>query len=838
VVDFSKRLGSKKRGQKPIDPIEIYDTLDRASDKGPLRPSQKAVLKEWFSNRRAQRDVIVKLHTGQGKTLIGLLTLLSKLNEGLGPAVYLCPNNFLVDQTVEQAAEFGITCVVADPELPSEFVDAEAILVTSVQKLFNGITRFKLAPQSQDVGAIVMDDSHACMDTIRENCTIKVPKDHTAFQRLITLFAGALKHQGSGTFAEIEAGKYDSLLPVPYWDWIERADDTTNLLSKDSDTEELRYVWPLIKDNIRECVCVVSGHGLEITPYMPPLGRFGSYTDARHRLFMSATVTNDAFLVKGLGLTPKTITDPLTYKDEKWSGEKMILLPSMLDDSLNRQAIVAAMAKPSSRRKYGVVVLTPSFAKAEEWMQKGAKVAKANTIFQNIDDLKDGKTSQTLIIANRYDGIDLPDDACRILILDSPPYAQSLIDTWIETCRSGSDVVLTRIARTIEQGLGRAVRGERDYCVIVLLGPDLVNTVRTKKMRAFFSPQTRAQIEIGLEIAQYAKDDITDGVEPLEALLRLISQSLKRDESWKEFYADRMENVAVQPADARALEIFAAEMKAEEEFQKGDPSRALKSVQTIIDNFVSGEVDKAWYLQQMARYTYQTSKSESNDLQIAAHHKNRYLLKPKHGMKIAKLKLVGEKRLERIKQWLAGFENPEQMLLHVDDVFGRLQFGVKAEQFEAALDEMGKALGFETQRPDKEWKEGPDNLWAVREGQFFLFECKNQAEPQKTEINKDESGQMNNSCAWFKSNYPGAQCKSTMISRVKELNKAAGFNYEVEIMRPNKLEKLRKTAKAFFMTFKDKDLGDISEEKLTKRLEDHRLTLLDLMSEYTEKPTT
>ena len=257
--------------------------------------------------------------------------------------------------------------------------------------------------------------------------------------------------------------------------------------------------------------------------------------------------------------------------------------------------------------------------------------------------------------------------------------------------------------------------------MIVLLRPDLVNTVRTKKMRAFFSPQTRAQIEIGLEIAQYAKDDITDGVEPLEALLRLISQSLKRDESWKEFYADRMENVAVQPADARALEIFAAEMKAEEEFQKGDPSRALKSVQTIIDNFVSGEVDKAWYLQQMARYTYQTSKSESNDLQIAAHHKNRYLLKPKHGMKIAKLKLVGEKRLERIKQWLAGFENPEQMLLHVDDVFGRLQFGVKAEQFEAALDEMGKALGFKTQRPDKEWKEGPDNLWAVREGQFFLF---------------------------------------------------------------------------------------------------------------------
>ena len=559
MVDFSKRLGNKKRAQKLLNPLEIYETLDRASDKGPLRPSQKAVLKDWFSTRKNEKDVIIKLHTGQGKTLIGLLVLQSKLNEGLGPAVYLCPNNFLVDQTVEQAAEFGITCVVADPDLPSEFLDGEAILVTSVQKMFNGITRFRLAPHSEDVGAIVMDDSHACMDTIREKCTIKIPQEHKAFQRLIALFAGSLKHQGTGTFADIEAGKYDSFLPVSYWDWIERADDVTSMLSKDSASEELRYVWPLLKDNIRDCMCVISGHGLEIAPNLPPLGRFGSYANARHRLFMSATVTNDAFLVKGLGLTPKIITNPLTYKDEKWSGEKMILIPSMLDESLTRDILVGSMATPSPKRKYGVVAITPSFPKAQDWGQQGAVVAKTDTIFGLIDDLKAGKCGQTVAIANRYDGIDLPDDACRILILDSLPYAQSLIDTWVETCRSGSDVVLTRVARTIEQGLGRAVRGERDYCVVILLGPDLVNTVRTKKMRSFFSPQTRAQIEIGLEIAQFAKDDISDGAEPLEALFRLINRSLKRDDSWKEFYADRMKEVEIQAADPKALEIFAAE---------------------------------------------------------------------------------------------------------------------------------------------------------------------------------------------------------------------------------------------------------------------------------------
>ena len=80
MVDFKKRLTNKDL-PKVLDPVEIYDTLDRASDKGPLRPAQLAVLSEWYESRRNERDVILKLHTGQGKTLVGLLLLQSKLNE-------------------------------------------------------------------------------------------------------------------------------------------------------------------------------------------------------------------------------------------------------------------------------------------------------------------------------------------------------------------------------------------------------------------------------------------------------------------------------------------------------------------------------------------------------------------------------------------------------------------------------------------------------------------------------------------------------------------------------------------------------------------------------------
>jgi replicative superfamily II helicase len=102
LVDFKKRLAGKKAERARPIRSSLYDTLDRAHDKGPLRPAQAAVLKVWFASHREQQDVILKPHTGQGKTLIGLLMLQSQLNNGKGPAVYLCPDNFLIEQTIEQ----------------------------------------------------------------------------------------------------------------------------------------------------------------------------------------------------------------------------------------------------------------------------------------------------------------------------------------------------------------------------------------------------------------------------------------------------------------------------------------------------------------------------------------------------------------------------------------------------------------------------------------------------------------------------------------------------------------------------------------------------------------
>jgi len=824
MVDFAKRLTGKP-SSKATDPIEIYDKLDRASDKGPLRPAQIAVLTKWHQSLREKRDTIVKLHTGQGKTLIGLLMLQSKLNELGEPAVYLCPNNFLIKQTCSQAAQFGVKFCESDGgDLPQEFLDGKAIYITSIQKMFNGLSKFGIGSRFVKTSTLLMDDCHACIDAIRDAFTIKLDRKHAAYQSILNLFSQGLEDQGLGTFLDVKTGNPEAFLPVPYWDWVGKNSEVAAILSKVSSDDEVKFAWPLLKNSLEHCFCVIGGGSLEIQPHLPPLDLFGSYFNAKTRVFMSATVSDDSFLVKGLRLSKETILNPLVYDQEKWSGEKMILLPALLHEDLKTTEIVDAFARQDTKRRFGIVVLAPSFKSAEKWKQKGAIVATAKTIESEIAKLRDGKYSDTLVIVNRYDGIDLPDSSCRLLIFDSTPYSESLVDLHSESCRAESEIVALKTARSIEQGLGRSVRGEKDYSVILITGAGLVKTIRNQTTRKFFSNQTRAQVEMGLAVTEMAREELRKEMPPLQALSSVIFQCLNRDEGWKDYYAQQMDAIEPLKIGASIVEVFEKELKAEEAFQKGAASQAVAELQDLIDHIDLNESDKRWYMQEIARYTYSFDKEDSNKLQKAAHYVNKFLLKPRFGMLVDRL-VVSQKRVGGIIKWVKISENHEQLMLAVEEILSGLEFGVKADRFEACFDSLGKALGFTCERPDKEWKEGPDNLWALEDGKYLLVECKNEVLEGRTEINKGESGQMNNACAWFAKNYEGAGSVNILIIPTNQIAAAAGFNEPVFVMSDRELKKLRSNVRNFFRKFQSVDWNDCSEEVIQGWLNFHELSV-------------
>jgi len=835
VVNFKKRLSGKKT-EKAIDPVKLYDTLDRAHDKGPLRPAQLSVLSNWFDSHRDARDVIVKLHTGQGKTLIGLLMLQARLNDKQGPAVYLCPDNFLIEQTCEQARQFGIATCMADPDLPDEFFNSKKILVTSVQKLFNGLTKFGLNQRSEDVGTILMDDAHTCADRIRKACSIRISKSEQTYSLLKTLFADDLEQQGIGTYADISNHKRDAILPVPYWAWLQHESDVARILSSQAQTKSVKYAWPLLRDMLRHCQCVISGEAIEIEPYIPPLNAFGSFWSAPHRIFMSATVTDDAFLVKGLQLKPETIIDPITYEKERWSGEKMILLPSIIDERLERAQVVSIYAEPDSIRKYGHVVLTPSFLKTQDWAAYGAIVAKSDTLPTIIDNLQNGQYEKTVVLANRYDGIDLPDTTCRVLIFDGKPYSESLVDMHQESCRPDSDATLMRAVRAVEQGLGRSVRGEKDYSVAVITGTDITKLVRDKNSRKYLSPQMATQIEIGLDLADMAQQEIEDGEHPVVAFSDLVGQCLRRDEDWKAYYVEQMENVKPAVANERILRIYADELTAENACNSGDNHTAIDTIQKLLDSGNVDDNDKSWYLQEIARYQYLTDRPESQKLQSVAHRGNRLLLKPPTGVTVSKLTLVSQGRVERITDWIGEFEDYSQLEITLSDILGSLVFGAKADRFERALDDLSSALGFAGERPDKEWKEGPDNLWALDDTHYIVWECKNEVGVDRAEINKREAEQMNRSSAWFEKHYPGLKVRRIMIHPARNVESAASFTHDVDVMSERQLVRFVRAVRGFFKSFESVSFNDLSKKQVQKLLNSYKLDVDDIANVYSIKP--
>ena len=513
MVDFSKKL-KKAQTSKATDPREIYATLDRTGAAGPtLRPSQENVLCNWYDNHKDDKDVIIKLQTGEGKTLVGLLILQSKINMGEGTCLYIAPNKQLAKQVEKDAIKFGVKYEILQPNanlLPLDFKSGKKLLITYVQKVFNGKTIFGLDNDSVEINTILLDDSHACIESIRSSYTMRIKRLTSIFEYLINIFREDLNNQGAGDLLMIQnTDRSSALLQIPYWAWLEKIDDVRKALyDYISKTEDggLFFAWPILQNCLEICSVFVTSAGIEIVPDCSMIQRFKSFTGAKQRVLMSATTQEDSFFIKGLGISKNAVLNPLHGKEGIWSGEKMILFPSLMDNNLNAQVIREWVCKIT---KYNVAILVPSFQNARFYESQGCTIVNNENMEEILAGLSNNTIGHPVVFANRYDGVDLADDRCRILVIDSLPHFDSLYDRYEESCREDSGLIYTKIAQKIEQGFGRSVRSEKDYSVIIVIGEELVHFVKGAKSQKYFSKQTRRQIEIGDEVTEGVKEEMT-----------------------------------------------------------------------------------------------------------------------------------------------------------------------------------------------------------------------------------------------------------------------------------------------------------------------------------------
>lgn len=755
MPDF-QRLKAERTSPRSAHPRDIFNRLVKPPYIRDLLPGQVEVLETWW-NKRSQRDIIIKQNTGAGKTLVGILIAESTMAESPGSSVlYLCPNNHLVTQTVEKALALGIRAERYERRVgfPTRFQRGEAMLVASYAALFNGRSRFGISGDERytEVSTIILDDAHVELAALRDSFTLTVSgkSDKAQYDRLITLLTPTFTRTGrNGTLADILEGKEYSILEVPYWEWTTLTDHITEILrSLDS------FEWPFLRDNLNNCHCFIGRNSVSIVPIFPTVDLLPSFTNASRRVYMSATLADDSALVATFGLSHDVVTNAITSKSLASIGERMILVPGFnngLADSQLRKTI-AELATDLSDQALGVVFLTPSASALEEWNTVvPRRPDNSEDVEVAIRNLQTGIDRTPLALANRYDGIDLAHDACRLLIMDGLPQGRNAYESYRAAILLDSGESTASMAQRIEQGLGRGSRGGGDWCAVLVVGDDIVEWISRRANWRYMTASTRAQIAIG--------EQTSGELKAMGDLKTAIRQCVSRDQAWVEFHQEQLvDRIEAEETAVNSDSPMILERKAFEAFRKGNPQHASHILEEAGQSSSTlSETYKAWFLQMAGRYAWASGdEKRAMALQRNAFVLNRNLPFPPTSE--ATYVAISGPTADQANGILQNIDLYNRPQAYVPKLVAALRPlcdpSTSYRKYEAGLAELGTALGFVSERPDsgRRPRNGPDVIWLAPNLEAFIIEAKNE-KGDAGYLSRDDHGQLLQAAEWFKTNY-------------------------------------------------------------------------------------
>lgn len=821
-LDFRKVAKSKDPGNIR-SPRDIFASLPKSPGFGYLRDVQGQVLDEW-DQRRSGSDLVLKMNTGGGKTIVGLLILQSCLREGVGPALYVAPNSYLALQVSKQAAKLGIS-TVDDPEAV-KYHAGEAICVVNIHKLVNGRSVFGGPGGRADaipIGCVVVDDVHAAVTTIEEQSTIVIPSTHGAYRRIWNKFADDLRRQSDSAYLDIEEKVPSAVLRVPFWSWADKSPEIARILHEHREDNELKFTWPLLADVLSISQAVFTASALEIRPPMPPVGQIRSLQEAQRRVYMTATLADDSVLVTHFDASPEALKAPIAPKNASDIGDRMIIAPQEINPSIGDDDIRLALREFAN--KMNVVVLVPSRKKAGLWEGIADRTAAADDIANLVADLQQGHIGLAVLI-DKYDGIDLPDEACRILVIDGLPQYFGAIDRREAVLLGETEAMVGRQLQRIEQGMGRGVRSADDYCVVVLLGSKLSQLIAMPSNAQKLGPATRSQLELSRQIAKELEG------EDLEELLSVVRQALDREPDW--IAASRAALTGVTLGASFASKESQHRRKAFNASESGQYQVAATEMSTAV-NTASDRRIKGWLQEQLAVYQHHFDPARAQQSLAGAIRDNPRVTRPMEGVTYQRLSASADQARAASEQLSSSFKNGNELIVGINSLLDDLVLDpARTDEFEEALQSLGVLLGFAAQRPERDTGSGPDVLWAVGGLKYLVIECKSGSTSDS--IWRRDLAQLAHSMDWFREKYD-ATCSPVpvLVHPVRTVEKKASASSATRIMTDSTLTSLREAVRNFAVALSVNTAWKVPSE-VANQLQQHLLAAGSIVTKYTVKP--
>lgn len=512
----------------PESPALLFRDLRRDPSVKFLWGHQQQVLDAFRSTFLNQSDVALELPTGSGKTLVGLLIAeYRRRAEGLRSA-FLCPTKQLAAQVHNASLRYGTETVLLvgrQSEWPAadftRYQRAQAVAVTTYSALFN------TNPKLDDPELLICDDAHAADHFVGDLWTVRLQReeDKEAFLALYRTVAPLLPEAIAQRIEHDAptATEVDLVSTIALLEHGGRVKETLDaVLSK-----EQRYPYSKIVDYLHACNLYASASSFEIGPIIPPTRTHAPFARAKQRVYMSATLGDDGSIERAFGITKLSRLPIPEGWDKRGTGRRLILFPGLgidENDELGPWDITHRILQERDRS----LVLVPSMrtrGKAVERLKGTHRVLGPADIENNLDAFTTDPGPVALIVANRFDGIDLPGDACRCMVIDGLPDAAGLHESYLVYRLGASALLRDRIRTRLTQAVGRCTRDESDYAAVLVLGDDLLKWFSTKPNVRGMHPEIQAEIEFGFENSQDRRP------EDFSYAVRLL---IDRDAEWNQ----------------------------------------------------------------------------------------------------------------------------------------------------------------------------------------------------------------------------------------------------------------------------------------------------------------
>ena len=798
---MSKFVKGRDTTAAPDSPESLFRGL-RPRDSGVrhLWAHQADLLRGYAALPTAVKDVAVELPTGAGKTLVGLLLAEFRRQAFQHRVAYVCPNSQLAAQAAEKASGYGINAVLLvgprtayDRADYTGFLRGNALAITNYHSVFN-------ANPSIEAQTLVLDDAHAGEGAVADLWSVTAERGESLYDALVGAVADVIPKPFLERLRDIALDplRRRDVELVPPLAVAERADILRDAIDEHA-REHNAWSGRMIADEIGHCLVYASWEAVLIRPLIPLTSDHAAFADAEQRIYMSATLGAGGELERSCGVTKiERLPVPAGW-DEHGSGRRFCLFPAAAQDAENVDACVAGAIERAEK----ALVLAPSRRELDSFTAT-AMPADVPTIWTG-DAERDlatfvGAKRGAVLLANRYDGIDLPDDACRLVVLTGLPAATHLQERFLFDTLGARRVLAERIRTRVVQGAGRCTRNAQDYAAVLVRGARLTDFCARDEVLGAMHAELQAEVRFGLDNSERAD----------AALLDLLDSFLSQDADWLDadafIRANASETSRTEPAIIDELADAAPrEVECWRSLWRGDLRRAIELAQEAADHLGSANElrpYRALWLYLAASWAAELADGTADEqdaewartLQKDAEATARMLRwRPRVHLNAPPLAAAAEfdERAERAADKLRRLGirglGLESKLASIEGDLAQND----ATRFELGLRELGELLGFEAQRPSA--TAAPDGAWRDGERIWLLFEAKTE-ELLENPVSVSEARQSGSHYDWVMTQLGWEKPEASLTALISYKTfvdpVAAGVSRDVTLVDPSTVREI------------------------------------------------